>query len=107
MKIKQYKGPFPSSYKLQNLDADSKTQYVHIGINIPYSQPLNYDERENLANIYGLRIVQDNSNGSNFRINDNNILEFDGIANSSLTITTKRALPRETIIDIICKDIEE
>ena len=95
MKILQYRGPFTTSkeddiYVAPIMD----TTYVHIGIQIPYREPM--------INLMNQGIPVDiRFNGQDYRINDTGILEFENTEELELNIHFLQDLPEESILDIV------
>lgn len=93
MKLIQYTGPFTAGQTI-SLPAQMDYSYVHIGIQIPKRQPI--------ALITDTALPIDLTiNNVGYRVNDSCILEFDELAQSSITIEIERDLPWESIIDIM------
>lgn len=121
MLLEQKKGPFSagSSFRVGGTDGRG---YVHIGIQIPKSQPIAGEvycdtivaghKHNNLLgtplDILGKMPPADirisTSGGTNdYKVNATGILEFDTQVGNSIKITILRDLPAETIIDLVYK----
>lgn len=119
MILEQKKGPFSqnSSFRFGGTDGRG---YVHIGIQIPKSQPISglgycnsikhgHTHSSNLGEpieIYKGVLPADvrieTSEGiKDYKINATGILEFDANVGNSIKITFLRELPAETIIDCV------
>lgn len=110
MVVTQYKGPFKSGSRI-NVEAQHGYTWVHIGIQIPKSQPIGIPETE-LSNDDKTTTETGNYreshsilklliNGHTYQINANGILEFDGLSEVDWTIQFLDSLPADTIIDIV------
>lgn len=97
MKLVQYTGPFSSG---DTIDIPAKTNYtyVHIGVQIPYRQPIAHWKESLIPDV---RI-----NGIEYRVNENGILEFDDLAKLTWNIEFLRDTPKEAIIDLIYDEKE-
>lgn len=99
MKLLQITGPFEPG-TIINLPAQTDYSYVHIGIQIPQRSPMS-DWAQDTSGINGKYPIPDiDINGIKYVVNQNNILEFDGLAELTWNITALKKLPAETIIDI-------
>lgn len=95
MKIFQYRGPFTSNHSDDIYIAPQvDTTYVHIGIQIPYREPM-----INLMN-QGIPIDIE-INNRQYRINDTDVLEFEDTEELSLNIHFLQNLPEESVLDIM------
>lgn len=96
MILEQKKGPFSarSSFKAGGIDG---REYVHIGIQIPKSVPI----QAIFSSIMPDLRIQTVAGESEYKINKTGILEFDGSFGNIITITFLRDLPAETIIDLV------
>lgn len=92
MQLIQYIGPFAAG-KTFSLPAQMGYRYTHIGLQVPYRQPIS------LINSAALPI-DISINGVQYRVNDKDILEFDGMRETSLEIEIEDDLPWGSIIDI-------
>lgn len=99
MEVKQFKGPF---YTGGTITSEARYDYeiVHMGIQIPRRQPISSYTK--YAYPPDLEI-----NGMGFAVNENGILEFDGMAEVEFTVKFLKNLPPETLIDIVYKAVEE
>lgn len=91
MELIQFTGPFRAGQHI-SVPAQSGRSYIHIGIQVPKRQPIRY---WNKALEPEFQI-----NGQLYKINENGILEFDGLAEIAWEIEVKKNLPAEAIIDI-------
>lgn len=119
MILEQKKGPFSqgSSFRFGGTDGRG---YVHVGIQIPKSQPvsgLGYCSTikhehihssslgkpiEIYHGVFPTDILIETSEGiKEYKINSTGILEFDANVGNSIKITFLRDLPAETIIDCV------
>lgn len=122
MELIQFKGPFYPSKPII-VEGNPDYTYVHIGIQIPKSQPIvgpktivengtsvKTDQWLGLSKLTpSVRINADNETADGphrFKINASGILEFDGLSEVSWTIRFSEVLPPECIIDIIRKNQE-
>lgn len=97
MRLEQKKGPFSAGSRFRVGAVDAR-EYVHIGIQIPYRQPIAYYKESSVdADIK----IATNEGESEYKINECGILEFDGAIGNSVTITFLKNLPTETIVDIV------
>lgn len=111
MELRQVKGPF-SSGQVITIPAELGYSYVHIGIQVPKTQPITvpvisvsadgktfaeipnqYRETSPAANL--------SINNMTYQLNAAGILEFDGLSEVEWTIRFLRSFPAETIIDIV------
>lgn len=93
MKLIQYTGPFNAGEQL-NIPTQIGYTYVQIGIQVPFRQPISLITDGPLS-------IDMNINGVGYRINDNCILEFDGIDKISINIEFVKNMPWGTIIDVM------
>lgn len=121
MKMVQYTGPFAANKKIE-ISSATGYKYVHIGIQIPQRQPIARQKKKTslrpnthiVRNVITDRREEDWSgyndgntradlviNGTEYRVSDGDILEFDDISVSSWEISFKDDLPWGTIIDIM------
>lgn len=110
MELIQYKGPFRNGSYL-TVPAAMGYSYVHIGIQIPKPRLSSVPETVvsnnnktttftgNYRAIYGRPQVE--INDITYQINENGILEFDGLSEIDWRIYFLDDLPAETIIDIV------
>ena len=101
MRLEQKKGPFSKGSSFQ-VGKVLTNEYVHIGIQIPKVQPIEFINNESVTPDIK---IQSNNREESFRINKKGILEFDGKLGNSLTITFLKDFPMETVIDLVY-DIE-
>lgn len=106
----QYKGPFQSGYKI-TVPAQIGTIYTHIGIQVikpkpsfvPASEVLEDGKITTLTGEY--RAIEPREeiaiNGIKYHLNQNGILEFDGLGEIEWNIQFLTSFPPETIVDII------
>lgn len=74
--------------------------YVHIGIQIPFCQPITYiTSGETSPDLVIGR--SDNTERIEYRVNETGILEFDDLAENSWRIQFLKNIPMEGIIDIV------
>lgn len=113
MDLIQYKGPFLRSQVI-TVPADPDYKYVHIGIQVPKTQPIAIPVTEVSENGKETTIIENEwrpfredpivqINGMDYQLNSNDILEFDGISEVTWRIVFKKNLPAESIIDIVRK----
>lgn len=111
MEVKQYIGPFKQGDVIK-IPSQPGYIYTHIGIQTPKVQPhiiprADGDYRSDISRltpIYKLKINDPgNKTTSTYYMNENNILEFDGLAEINWEISFITNFPAETIIDIIQK----
>lgn len=121
MELEQKKGPFSagSSFRVGGTDGRG---YVHIGVQIPKSQPIaglgycNSIKNGHIHSSYlgepidiskGASIpdirIETSSGIKDYKINATGILEFDAEVGNSVKITILRDLPAESIIDLVYK----
>lgn len=96
MILEQKKGPFSegASFRVGAVDGRG---YVHIGIQIPKSQPIEY-----INSVVPTDVLIETENGAKeYKINKTGILEFDANVGNSVKITILRDLPAESIIDLV------
>lgn len=97
MKIKQLTGPFYAGQVI-TIGAETDYTYVHIGIQIPKKQPIEYITEAIKPDL--------TINGISYWVNAHHILEFDELAELAWIIEFHKDLPMETIIDIIYREAE-
>lgn len=109
MKLQQIRGPFSANGTYTFAETDAK--YVHIGIQLPKSAPIGTVVRNGInqaALADRIKSVDIEINGHGFAINESGTLEFDGeLFEGQVKLTFKKALPAETIIDILYSSINE
>lgn len=93
MKLRQYVGPFAANDNI-TVAADASYRYIHIGIQIPYREPIA------IAPTTRALATDLTINGTHYRVNDKCILEFDDMRETSFDISFDRDLPWGSIIDI-------
>ena len=93
MKLIQYRGPFAAGQTI-TVPAQQNYQYVYIGIQIPKRMPIALIDT--IALPVDLEI-----NGTLYKINECDILEFDDLNEISWNIEFQDDLPWESIIDIM------
>lgn len=113
MELVQYKGPFAAGSRL-TVPAQFGYTYVHIGIELPKSQPIGVPEtilsnnNKTTTSTGRYRAVRSTAkleiNGTEYQINANDILEFDDLAEVEWNIRFLSNLPAETIIDIVWRN---
>lgn len=106
MKIVQYKGPFTTSDRI-TIDPKYDISYVHIGIQIPHRQPVEYPTDSAISLSTDLRMGEDDTSTIHYKVNETGILEFDEINQNGWYIAFDKDLPAETIIDIAYQEAEE
>lgn len=114
-KLLQYTGPFAANSTI-SIPAEYGTTYTHLGINYIKPKPSFYpvinmynDEESNAHNIYFSTdeyrpLRRDNDiriNQKNYILNQNGVLEFDALGETSWEIQFLHSFPAETIVDII------
>lgn len=104
MKLIQYKGSFLAGQTFE-VRPQVGYRYVHIGIQAPFREPLAQITSKALPTDY--EITDSHGNTSRFRINDTDILEFDGMNAASLTVKILQDLPFGSTIDIMYSVEEE
>ena len=105
MKIVQYKGPFNRGDSIE-IRPGYDISYVHIGIQIPHRQPVEYPHsNEPLAS--DLRMGEDANSLISYKINKPGILEFDEINQGGWYMVFDKNMPAETIIDIAYQEEED
>lgn len=104
MKIIQYKGPFTTSDRI-TVEPEYDISYVHIGIQIPHRQPVEYPKDQAVTT--DIRMGEDATSTIAYKVNETGILEFDEINQSGWYIAFDKDLPAETIIDIAYQEAEE
>lgn len=97
MKIIQYKGPFTAGQSIE-VPADYDYVYVHIGIQIPFRQPIAYITDS--VTTPDIELGEMDGGTIGYRVNETGILEFDELAQNSWRIRFLKDVPMETIIDI-------
>lgn len=97
MKVKQLTGPFYAGQVI-TIPAQTDYTYVHIGIQIPKKQPIEYIKEAIKPDL--------TINGISYWVNAHHILEFDGLSELAWNIEFHKNLPMETIIDIIYREAE-
>lgn len=110
MEVRQYIGPFKQGDTI-TIPSKAGCVYTHIGIQAPKVQPHIIPTEEDylsdasrLNTIYKVRINDSgNQTTATYYMNDNTILEFDGLAEINWEINFLTNFPTETIIDIIQK----
>lgn len=100
MKLLQITGPFGQGEKIIDIPAETDYSYIHIGIQIPQRSPMSdwAQETNPAKGKYPRPDIE--INGIKYVVNQNNILEFDGLAELTWRISALKDLPAETIIDI-------
>lgn len=91
---KQIRGP-KSAGDIVDIDAETSITYVHIGVQVPDTWPIEYADSER-----GLS-TELSINGTSYHICDTGILEFDNISETSFTIEFNKDVPWGTIIDFV------
>lgn len=104
MKLIQYKGSFLAGQTFE-VRPQVGYRYVHIGLQAPFREPLAQITSNVLPTDY--EITDSHGNTSRFRINDTDILEFDGMNAASLTVKILQDLPFGSTIDIMYSVEEE
>lgn len=104
MKIIQYIGPFTAGQSI-TVPAEYDCEYVHIGIQFPFRQPIAYITDS--AVTPDLEIGSMDGSSIPYRINDTGILEFDNLAQTSWRIRFLKDMPFEGIIDIAYRETNE
>lgn len=108
LKIVQYKGPFTTnSNDAIRIDPKYDISYIHIGIQIPHRQPIEYPTDRNDSLATDLRMGEDDTSTIAYKVNETGILEFDEINQSGWYIAFDKDLPAETIIDIAYQEAED
>lgn len=109
MKLEQIKGPFSANDTKTFAETDA--QYVHVGVQMPKASPIGTVVRNGsneAAMTEGVKSADIEINGHGFAVNETGILEFDGeLSDGQVKVTFKKALPAETIIDILYSSINE
>lgn len=90
------KGPFSAGASFEVGGSDARN-YVHIGIQIPKSQPIDYIPTTTRGDVR----VETLYTKQDYKINKCGILEFDAAVGNSVKVTFLRDLPSETIIDLV------
>lgn len=91
MKLIQYTGPFSAGDRI-SIPAQVNYTYVHIGIEIPYQEPI--------VNIKSPIKPDIEINSKTYKIDDKGILEFDDLATISWEIEFLKDAPMESTIEI-------
>lgn len=91
MKLIQYTGPFSAGQRI-SIPAEINYTYVHIGIEMPYQEPI--------VNIKSPINPDIQVNSKTYRVNDKGILEFDDLAVISWEIEFLKDAPMETTIEV-------
>lgn len=107
LKILQYKGPFTRSRDAIIIRPSYDLSYIHIGIQIPHRQPVEYPTDSSYSLDTDIRMGEDISSTIAYKVNETGILEFDEINQSGWYIAFDKDLPAETIIDIAYQEAEE
>lgn len=97
MKLLQYHGPWVRGYSI-NIPTSYDRTYVHIGIQLPERSPLE------CLKTAASRDTDIMINGTTYRVNDRDILEFADMRETSLKIQFLKDMPKEAILDIACLD---
>lgn len=97
MKMVQYKGPFTAGDVI-TIPPDYGYTYVHIGIQIPFRQPIAYLTDGPMTP--DLEMGESDGGTVGYALNEKGILEFDELAQNSWRIRFLKDVPMETIIDI-------
>ena len=90
-------GPFSAGQSI-SIPAQTTYEYIHIGIQIPKRQPIQHWTKTIQPDI--------TINGISYKVNENGILEFDGLAELAWVIRFEKDLPMTTIVDIIYRTQE-
>ena len=98
MKLIQYKGPFAAGTSFE-VKPQVGYRYVHIGLQAPFREPVRQIVSKSLPTDF--EITDSRGNSSKFRINDTDMLEFDGVSMAGLTIKTLQNLPLGSTIDVM------
>ena len=96
MILEQKKGPFSegASFRVGAVDGRG---YVHIGVQIPKSQPIEYINSVVPTDV----LIETENSAKEYKVNKTGILEFDANVGNSVKITILRDLPAESIIDLV------
>lgn len=97
MRLEQYRGPFQQGEIIEATQGYDY-RYLHIGIQIPDRFPIEYTTDPLRPE---LKI-----NDVEYKINECDILEFDGCREAKFTIEILRDLPWGTIIDLVYDSVE-
>lgn len=110
MELIQYKGPFASGRRI-TIPAQTGYTYVHIGIQVPKTQPITIPQtrltNNNKTTIKTgeYRSMRSDAriliNGETYQLNAADVLEFDGLSEIDWEIQFLDNFPAETIIDIV------
>lgn len=92
MKLIQYTGPFSAGQTI-TIPAQVDYNYIHIGFQVPYRQPIKLETKMALPVDFTMNDVQ-------YRVGDTGILEFDETTEDSIDIRIERDLPWESTIEI-------
>lgn len=106
MKLLQFHGPFTTGTPI-TVPANYDYEYVHIGIQIPDRQPIAADCLIGNNSTPDVEIGSTANDRMQYKINESNILEFDGLAQVSWYIRFLKNVPKETIIDIAYQEIDD
>ncbi len=112
-KMVEYVGPFYTGQTF-TLEPIVNTSYFHIGIQVPYREPISIlEELQDETSVTPTTFVADSwreinpdppevsINGKDLKINPTGILEHDELGYTNLLIKILRDLPKESIIDVI------
>ena len=102
MKVKQFRGPFATSYEIEEYFATG-THFLQIGLQAPHRQPIKYAylrTPSGAALLPDVAIKIGSEEEKTYRINDKCILEFDNIYTGYIRIRFLRDLPAEASIEI-------
>ena len=105
MKLLQYTGPFIKDQRIV-VPAQAGYTYVHIGIEMPNTQPFiipTGNTEEPFYEYVSDRVRRLSINGKDYIMNPSDILEFDGLSEIEWVIQFKTGFPKETIVDIVRK----
>ena len=92
MELIQFVGPFSQGQR-KTVTGNIK----HIGIQIPDRQPIEINDKAVLSPDLSINNIE-------YKINKNDILEFDNLSIGSMSFTFLKNLPKETIIDIAVEE---
>ena len=112
-KMVEFTGPFSVGQTI-TIEPVINTTYTHIGIQIPYREPISIqEEQQDEASITPTTFVANSwrqikpeapdvsVNGKTLRINPSGILEHDELGYTNIRIQILRSLPPESIIDVV------
>lgn len=112
-KMVEYCGPFTVGQTF-TLSPEVNTEYIHIGIQIPYREMYGIKEaKQDEKSVTPTTFVQDSwrkinpqspevsINSKAIKINPSGILEHDEVGYTDLNIKILKNLPKESIIDVI------